>query len=218
MNKKLKTTDIKGKPYVEVNERLRYFRETYPGHALISKIHELTPEYCVITACVLDANGLTLATGTAREVNGDSFINKTSYVENCETSAWGRALGCFGIGIGGSVASAEEVGNAILNQKTAKKTDINPLPGVTVTTADDGPPAEPQINDIVEQAFWNFEIVYKDSLAKGFHYSKTKLYQVIEQKNGHLPDVEDPKVIKADAIKWILDNVGPREIMEQDKE
>ena len=49
-----------------------------------------------------------------------SFINKTSYVENCETSAWGRALANFGIGLGTSVASADEVANAIENQKSTK--------------------------------------------------------------------------------------------------
>lgn len=212
MNKKLKTTDIKGKPYVEVNERLRYFRENFPSFSLTSVFVEITTEYCIIRASIQNENGIVVATGLAREVNGDSFINKTSYVENCETSAWGRALGNFGIGIGGSVASAEEVGNAILNQSQKKtgKADTKTPP-----KADTNP--EPEINGIVEQAFWDFETVYKDSLAKGFHYSKTKLYQVIEQKNGHLPDTEDPKVIKADAIKWILDNVGPREIMEQDK-
>jgi hypothetical protein len=42
-----------------------------------------------------------------------SYINKTSYVENCETSAWGRALANFAIGVDASVASADEVANAI---------------------------------------------------------------------------------------------------------
>lgn len=46
-----------------------------------------------------------------------SYINKTSFVENCETSAWGRALANFAIGVDASVASADEVANAIKNQK-----------------------------------------------------------------------------------------------------
>ncbi len=52
----------------------------------------------------------------AEEEKGSTFINKTSYVENCETSAWGRALANFGIGLETSVASADEVKNAIANQ------------------------------------------------------------------------------------------------------
>jgi len=41
----------------------------------------------------------------------------SSYIENCETSAWGRALANFGIGIDTAVASADEVGNAIKQQQ-----------------------------------------------------------------------------------------------------
>ena len=61
-----------------------------------------------------------LANGLAEESKGSTFINKTSYVENCETSAWGRALGNLGIGLDTSVASADEVKNAIANQGKSK--------------------------------------------------------------------------------------------------
>ena len=57
-----------------------------------------------------------LATGTAYEKENSTIINKTSYIENCETSAVGRALGMAGFGIDTSVASAEEVQNAIAQQ------------------------------------------------------------------------------------------------------
>ena len=60
-----------------------------------------------------------LGTGTAYEKESSTFINKTSYIENCETSAVGRALGMAGFGIDTSVASAEEVKNAINNQTKA---------------------------------------------------------------------------------------------------
>lgn len=61
---------------------------------------------------------MVLGTGTAYEKEGSTFINKTSYIENCETSAVGRALGMAGFGIDTSIASAEEVQNAIANQGT----------------------------------------------------------------------------------------------------
>jgi hypothetical protein len=72
---------------------------------------------------IADDGGMILATGYAQEKETSSYINKTSYIENCETSAVGRALGFLGIGIDGSMCSAEELANAILNQnkKPAEK-------------------------------------------------------------------------------------------------
>tara|TARA_R100000541_G_scaffold46905_1_gene53993 strand:+ start:761 stop:1291 length:531 start_codon:yes stop_codon:yes gene_type:complete len=115
--KKLKTVNIKGKEYVEVHTRIQYFRETYPQYTLDSSIVEITEDTITMKAFILNEEGRLLASGTAKERNGSSFINKTSYVENCETSAWGRALGNFGIGLDTSVASADEVKNAILNER-----------------------------------------------------------------------------------------------------
>ena len=72
----------------------------------------------MVKAEIKDSTGRLIASGIAEEFKGSSYINKTSYVENCETSAWGRALGNFGIGLDTSVASANEVLNAVSNQKT----------------------------------------------------------------------------------------------------
>ena len=115
---KLKTVNIKGKEYVEVNERLKFFRSNYKNWCLTSDVVELTDDRCVIKATIFDDNGNIRATGHAYEKEGSSFINKTSFVENCETSAWGRALGNLGIGLDTSVASYEEVANAVKQQST----------------------------------------------------------------------------------------------------
>ena len=93
----MKTVNIKGKNYVEVNERLKYFREHFKGYSLLSEIVELTDERIVIKARILSPDLIEVANGLAYELAGSSFINKTSYIENCETSAWGRALANFGI-------------------------------------------------------------------------------------------------------------------------
>jgi|TARA_X000000950_G_scaffold17358_2_gene18845 deoxycytidylate deaminase len=114
---KLKSVNIKGKEYVEVNERLRYFRSTYPNYSLTSEVLEKTDKSILVLATIINEDGRVIATGMAEEEKGSTFINKTSYVENCETSAWGRALANFGIGLDTSVASAEEVQNAIANQE-----------------------------------------------------------------------------------------------------
>ncbi len=118
MNKQgLKTVDIKGKAYVEVNQRIMYFRETYEQGRILTDIVKLENGMCVIKANIF--NGETLvATGHAYEKEGSTFINKTSFIENCETSAIGRALGILGIGIDTSIASSEEVATAIKQQKS----------------------------------------------------------------------------------------------------
>ena len=113
---KLKTVNIKGKEYVEVNERLKHFRSNFKGWCLTSDVVDLSETRCVIKATIFDENGNIRATGHAYEKEGSSFINKTSFVENCETSAWGRALANLGIGLDTSVASFEEVANAVKQQ------------------------------------------------------------------------------------------------------
>lgn len=115
-NQSLKSTDIKGKGYIEVNQRIKAFRQVYPTGTISTDIISLENGVVMMKATVLDEDGKTLATGFAYEKESSSFINKTSFIENCETSAIGRALGFCGFGIDSSVASAEEVENAILNQ------------------------------------------------------------------------------------------------------
>lgn len=114
----MKSINIQGKPYVMVNERIKEFRENdkYRGWSLESEIVRLDENSCLIKAIIKDLTGTIRATGYAQEDKASSFINKTSFIENCETSAWGRALGCLGIGIDDSIASAEEVTMAIAKQ------------------------------------------------------------------------------------------------------
>lgn len=113
----MRTVNIKGKDYLPVNERIKEFRENFKGYSLISEIVNLTEDSCIIKASILNELGVVVATGYAQEDRTSSFINKTSYVENCETSAWGRALGNLGIGIDVSIASAEEVSIAVAKQE-----------------------------------------------------------------------------------------------------
>ena len=113
---KLKTVNIKGKEYVEVNERVKYFREAYAGWTIETEMLSNSDGVCVFKAVVKDDNGVVKAVGHAYEKESASFINKTSYIENCETSAVGRALGFLGIGIDASIASSDEVINAMNNQ------------------------------------------------------------------------------------------------------
>ncbi len=140
-NETIKTTDIKGKDYAEVNQRIKAFRMLYPQGFIIHHLTSNQNGICVFTAEVgyyIEHNTIAedkeekkyqdtylekvvLGVGTAYEKENSTFINKTSYIENCETSAVGRALGMAGFGIDVSVASAEEVQNAIQNQEPTKE-------------------------------------------------------------------------------------------------
>lgn len=120
----MNTVNIKGKEYVMVNERLKEFRNRYPLYSLVSEVVMLDDNGCVVKAVISDENGRVIATGLAQEDRTSSMINKTSYVENCETSAWGRALGNLGIGIDVSIASAEEMNIAIKKQEIIQNLDL----------------------------------------------------------------------------------------------
>lgn len=115
----MKTVNIKGKEYVEVNERVKYFIKEYVGWSIETEMLSNQDGVCVFKALIRDEGGVLRATGHAYEKESSSFINKTSYIENCETSAVGRALGFLGIGIDTSIASSDEVSNAIKNQPSS---------------------------------------------------------------------------------------------------
>ena len=124
-NESIQTTDIKGKAYAEVNQRIKAFRMCYPMGYILTELTSNEDGVAVMTARVGyyddEGNEVDLGTGTAYEKEGSTFINKTSYIENCETSCVGRALGMAGFGIDVSVASAEEVQNAIAQQNAMKE-------------------------------------------------------------------------------------------------
>lgn len=118
---------IKGKSYVLVNERIIAFRKVadYKGYRLQTELLHLDENACVVRASILNTEGVVVAQGMAQEDRTSSMINKTSYVENCETSAVGRALGFLGIGVDDSIATAEEVDMAVAKQESTD-TDVFP--------------------------------------------------------------------------------------------
>jgi len=126
-NYKFKTTNIRGKKYVEVNERIKFFRQEdeYKNWTISTEFTALDSEMCVCKCIIADPNQRVIATGHAHEERSSSHINKTSYVENCETSAIGRALAMMGIGIDTSIASANEVNDAIAKQSSDSSLSSN---------------------------------------------------------------------------------------------
>lgn len=126
----MKTINIKGKEYITVNERLKEFRNNFKDYSLTTEIVELGQDYCTMKATITDDKNVVRATGYAREVVAKSPINKFAFVENCETSAIGRALGNFGIGIDTAICTADE-----LLMKLAQEQEPTPAQKAQATRA-----------------------------------------------------------------------------------
>jgi hypothetical protein len=119
----MKKIQIKGKDYIEVNERVKQFHKDYPNGSITTELIEMTDRFITKTTVIPDVkNPDRKFTGIAYEKEDSTFINKTSALENCETSSCGRALGMLGIGIDTSIASYNEVANAVEQQKDKPKT------------------------------------------------------------------------------------------------
>lgn len=120
---KFKTVTIKGKEYVTVNERIKYFRQNYQEWSIETRVIDLQKDSIVIQAFIKDEKGIIRSSGIAQETKGSTYINKTDHIENCETSAIGRALGILGIGIDTSIASADEMQRVEKREKQISKID-----------------------------------------------------------------------------------------------
>lgn len=120
MSKDTGIVNIHGKNYKTVAKRVDEFRQEHKQDlAIITSIISRDDNTVVMKAEIIDKDGWVIATGYAEENRQESQINRTSALENCETSAIGRALANFGLA-GGEYASADEVANAI-NQQGASK-------------------------------------------------------------------------------------------------
>ena len=123
---KNKAISFKGKSYVQVADRVLFFNENYPNGCITTDIKEHANEIIVIQAKVYPdgiGDNKRFFTGYAQEKEGEGYINKTSAIENCETSAVGRALAMMGIGVIESIASIDEI-NKATNQATNQEIAI----------------------------------------------------------------------------------------------
>jgi len=113
--------NIHGKEYKTVAKRVDEFRKEHNQELGIqTNLVSIDERTVVIKAEIINKEGFVIATGYAEENRQSSQINKTSALENCETSAIGRALANFGLA-GGEYASADEVAQAVSRQEQSKK-------------------------------------------------------------------------------------------------
>ena len=116
------TVNIKGKDYKLIVQRVKEFREAHPDWGMHSEVIHHDSERVIVKVWVTDPDGRVRGTGLAEEDRSASRINQTSAMENCETSAFGRALASIGFGGDVAYASADEVVNAINTQQ--QNTDL----------------------------------------------------------------------------------------------
>ena len=117
--------DYQGKKYVLVADRINYFNEFYPYGSITAEIVKDEGNIIQFKATITPDGRIPqrFFTGHAEEIRGIGFVNKTSAVENAETSAIGRALAMMGIGVLDSVASMDEIN--IAKGKEVKLSQIN---------------------------------------------------------------------------------------------
>ena len=168
----MKKINIKGKPYVEVHERVIYFRQNFGTKEEMFGINTKIEEWdkvnkeVITKAWITDQKDRTVASGLAHEAQSDpnSFVNATSYVENCETSAIGRALAAMGIGIEDAYASADEVNRAIEQQEVKKEKKSNATKKDLTEMMD----VQPQPGAVQEASTDPYYVQYKTALSKVF--------------------------------------------------
>ena len=110
--------EIHGSTYLTVARRVDDVRksEEFKGWSIETELVSAEDSMVVMKSTIRDSDGKVAATGYAEEDRSFGKINKTSALENCETSAVGRALAFLGLA-GSEIASADEVAGAINQQK-----------------------------------------------------------------------------------------------------
>jgi len=130
-----------GKKYTEVFVRVEAFRKAF-GTSLGINTEILVDDgtRVVIKATVTNETGMIIGSGFAEEIRGQGNVNKTSALENGETSAIGRALASLGLH-GGAYASINEL-DAVNRKQQAMAQPVQqpaPQPAPQAPPASNGP-------------------------------------------------------------------------------
>jgi hypothetical protein len=140
------------------------------------------------------------ATGHAFEVRGESYVNKTSYIENCETGAVGRALALLGFEVKRGIASREEL------EKTARMSPDKTARAASSNAAATTPPAPPA-EAVERSANLNAEILQS---AGALGYDEAKVRKWIDQKfkvTGGLEALSEEK--KREVLRVFREKASP---------
>ena len=111
--------------YETVEERLIKFWKEHPDGRIETELLEATPTRFIVHARIYrtEADLRYWTSGLAFEHISDRGVNSTSALENCETSAIGRALSCAGYATRGKRPSREEMSKVVQPNKFEKKVE-----------------------------------------------------------------------------------------------
>ena len=127
-----------GKKYTQVVHRMEAFRTVFGlDLGVDTKVIVDDGHRVVVKSIITDSEGRVVGSGMAEEIRGQGNVNKTSALENCETSAIGRALASIGLS-GGEYASANEM-DAVPRKAQA----IEQNQGGAASSPEQSPPAVP---------------------------------------------------------------------------
>jgi hypothetical protein len=104
--------------YETVESRLEKWHEKFPDNRIETELIEATEKRFVVFAKIFktEADPKPCATGLAFEIITEKGVNSTSALENCETSAIGRALANAGFAAKGKRASREEMAKVVQSE------------------------------------------------------------------------------------------------------
>jgi hypothetical protein len=157
--------DIKGKKYVLVSDRVLYFNENYPDGFIVTEILSAPESKNIVMQAVVypESTKPRRFIGHSQATIGDGYINKTSALENAETSAVGRALALMGIGVIDSIASVDEINKAShpvankpvhsQNATPTTKPDLYSVAGRFISTSTDIQKLTTFVESVKKQAF-----------------------------------------------------------------
>jgi hypothetical protein len=130
--------------YIEVKDRIAMFYDAHPDGRLVTDRAELwlddeVPRVVVKALAYRTPDDPHPGVGWSwMLLPGSTPYTKGSELENTETSAWGRAIGSLGIGIGGGIASAQEVRNKAGEAERQPEPDMTTHDGGLIGTAESG--------------------------------------------------------------------------------
>jgi hypothetical protein len=124
------------KDYEPVEDRIRAFYSDHSDGRILTEIEHHNEDFSFVlfkASAFIGESDSPVATGHAYEKASDRGVNATSHIENCETSAIGRALANLGYGAKGKRPSREEMRKVVQNSETAA--DAGALPSSAQATS-----------------------------------------------------------------------------------
>ena len=193
--------------YVPVAERLEKFYERFPDGRVITHIieHNLESGFILMRAEVYRSpdDAQPAATGHAFEVRGESYVNKTSYIENCETGSVGRALALLGFEVKRGIASREEL------EKTARMTPERAARAASSNASASAPPPVPAPAPEAGERSVNLDAEILQS-AGALGYDAAKVRKWVDQKfkvTGGLEALSEEK--KREVLRVFREKAAP---------